>query len=279
MRRRILLVLAIGGVCALWATALAGGAGPSPGLALGGNGVANGKVRYVTLPVGSATVLTKIDQRSGRVMRSLTLKGGWGIPLVSFDGTAEGLFAGGKSLLLAQSLFSGQTLRKNTAFTLVDVKRMKVRRTIRLAGAYSYDALSPDGRYLYLVEYVSPEDPSVYRVRAYDLQRSTLLAKIITDKRSWETGMRGSPVTRAWKDGWAFTLYGGTDRPFIHALDTRNAQAVCIFMPWKHGPDRIFDYRLRVDSDGHLVVRGPNGRALVVIDRQSFKIVSSVENP
>ena len=279
MRRRIMLVLAVGGACALWATALAGGAGPSPGLALGGNGIASGNVRYVTLQAGKSTLLTKIDRRSGRVLRSLTLKGVWGVPLVSFDGTAEGLFAGGRTLLLAQSLFSGQTLRKNTAFTLVDVNRMKVRATIRLPGAYSYDALSPDGRYLYLVEYVSSEDPSLYRVRAYDLRRSTLLARIITDKRSWETGMRGSPVTRAWNAGWAYTLYGGTDRPFIHALDTQNAQAVCIFMPWKYAPQRIFDYRLRVNGDGHLVVRGPNGRPLVVVDRSSFKIVRSVAHP
>ncbi|MFL6031071.1 MAG: hypothetical protein ACJ74D_13710 [Gaiellaceae bacterium] len=279
MRRRILLVLAVGAASALWAATVAGGAGPSPGLALGGNGVANGSVRYVTVQAGSSTLLTKIDRKGGRVLRSMTLKGVWGIPLVSFDGTAEGLFAGGRTLLLAQSLFSGQTLRKNTTFRLVDVRRMQVRGTIRLAGAYSFDALSPDGRYLYLVEYVSPEDPSLYRVRAYDLRGRKLLARIITDKRSWETGMRGSPVTRAWKDGWAYTLYGGNDRPFIHALDTRNAQAVCIFMPWKSSPDRMFDYRLRVDGDGHLVVSGPNGRALVVIDRQTFKVLSSVANP
>jgi hypothetical protein len=279
MRRRILLVLAVGAASALWTATLAGGAGPSPGLALGGNGVASGNVRYVTAQAGKATLLTKIDRTNGRVLGSLRMKGVWGIPLVSFDGTAEGLFANGRTLLLAQSLFNGQKLRTSTAFTLVDVRRMKVRATIRLRGAYSYDALSPDSRYLYLVEYVSPEDPSLYRVRAYDLKARILLARIITDKRSWETGMRGSPVTRAWKDGWAYTLYGGNDRPFIHALDTRNAQAVCIFMPWKYSPDRMFDYRLRVDGDGHLVVRGPNGRALVVIDRQTFKILSSVAIP
>jgi len=279
MRRRILLVLALG-ACALWAATLAGGAGPSPGLALGGNGVASGNARYVTVQAGSSTLLTKIDRNGGKVLRSVRLKGLWGIPLVAFDGTAEGLVAHGRSILLAQPLFGKNgELRRTAAFTLVDLRRFKVQRTIRLSGAYSFDALSADGRYLYLVEYVSPEDPSLYRVRAYDLRAGKLLAKIITDKRSWETGMRGSPVTRAWKDGWAFTLYGGTDRPFIHALDTRNAQAVCIFMPWKYGPERIFDYRLRVDGEGRLVVRGPNGRALVVIDRQSFKIVSSVAKP
>jgi len=36
---------------------------------------------------------------------------------------------------------------------------------------------------------------------------------------------------------------------------------------------------VRVDADGHLVVRGPNGRALAVIDRQSFKIISFVSSP
>lgn len=278
MRKRILVVLAAGVACAIGAS-LALGAGPSPGLSFGGNGVSKGNVRYVTVLTGKSTLVTKINRQGGRVMRSMTLKGAWGIPLVAFDGTAEGLLADGRTLLLAQPLFSGQTLRRNTTFTLVDVAKMKVRGTIRLPGAYSFDALSPDGRYLYLVEYVSPEDPSLYRVRAYDLNRSKLLAKIVTDKRSWETGMRGSPVTRAWKDGWAYTLYGGTERPFIHALNTKGVEAVCIFMPWKGSPERIFDFRLRSDPDGHLVVTGPNGRALVVIDRQSFKILSSVANP
>ena len=195
MRKRILVVLAAGVACAIGAS-LALGAGPSPGLSFGGNGVSKGNVRYVTVLSGKSTLVTKISRQGGRVLRSMTLKGAWGIPLVAFDGTAEGLLADGRTLLLAQSLFSGQTLRKNTTFTLVDVTRMKVRGKIRLQGAYSFDALSPDGRYLYLVEYVSPEDPSLYRVRAYDLNHNKLLAKIVTDKRSWETGMRGSPVTR-----------------------------------------------------------------------------------
>jgi hypothetical protein len=278
MRRMLLVFIGIV-ACALTAVSLAGGAGPSPGLAQGGKGVSSANARFFTVPAGSSTVLRKVDRDSGRVLRSVTLNGVWGIPLVSFDGTAEGLVSGGRTLVLAQSLFRGQALRQTTTFKLVETRRLKVQRMIRLAGAYSYDAVSPDGRYLYLTEIVSSDDLSLYRVRAYDLREGKLLAKIVTDKRSWETGMRGSPVTRAWKDGWAYTLYGGTDRPFIHALDTANVQAVCIFMPWRSSPQRIFDFRLRIDGDGHLVVRGPNGRALVVIDRQSFKVLSSVPNP
>jgi hypothetical protein len=91
--------------------------------------------------------------------------------------------------------------------------------------------------------------------------------------------MRGMPVTRAWQGRWAFTLYGGGDRPFIHALDTQNVEAVCIFMPWKGSPRRMFDFRLRNDGDGHLVVRGPHGRALVVVDGRTMRILSFVRNP
>ncbi len=278
MRRRILLVLGLALACAVWTTTLASGAGPSPGLSEGSKGLANGKLRYVALPSGKTTEVQVVD-REGDVRRHMRINGSWGIPLVAYDGTAEGLFPNGRTLLLAQSLYDGQTLRTTTKFTLVDTRRMKVSRRIQLKGAFTFDALSRDGRYVYLTEYISPEDPSSYRVRAYDLKGAGLLSKIVSDKRSWATDMRGLPIARVWKEGWAYTLYGANAKPFIHALDTQNVAAVCINLPWKTSPDRIFDYRLRVDGDGHLVVRGPNGRALAVIDRQSFKIISFVSSP
>jgi len=278
MRRRILLVLGLALACAVWTTTLASGAGPSPGLSEGSKGLANGNLRYVALPSGKTTEVQVVD-REGDVRRHMRINGSWGIPLVAYDGTAEGLFPNGRTLLLAQSLYDGQTLRTTTKFTLVDTRRMKVSRRIQLKGAFTFDALSRDGRYVYLTEYMSPEDPSSYRVRAYDLKGAGLLSKIVSDKRSWATDMRGLPIARVWKEGWAYTLYGANAKPFIHALDTQNVAAVCINLPWKTSPDRIFDYRLRVDGDGHLVVRGPNGRALAVIDRQSFKIISFVSSP
>jgi hypothetical protein len=265
--------------CAVW-TAVASGAGPSPGLSQGWDGVASGNVRYVTVPAGASTSVMAIERSGGRVLRHMSLAGTWGIPLVAFDGTAEGLLRDGHTLLLARPLFTDHGgLRKTTVFKLVDVRKMKPHGTIRLSGAFSFDALSPEGRYLYLIEYISAEDPSVYRVRAYDLGKSKLLAKIVADRRSWQTGMQGIPVSRTWSSGWAYTLYGGNARPFIHALNTRGVEAVCINMPWKTSPQRLFDFRLRTDGDGHLVVRGPHGRALAVIDRHSFRVLSAVQNP
>jgi len=279
MRRRILLALALAVSAAVWTTTLASGAGPSPGLSEGRTGVTNGKLRYLALPAGTTTEVQVVSRQEGNVLRHMRIRGTWGIPLVAYDGSAEGLFPNGRTLLLAQSLYDGQNLRTTTKFTLVDTRRMKVSRRVQLKGAFTFDALSRDGRYVYLIEYMSPEDPSSYRVRAYDLRGGGLLTKIVSDKQSWATDMRGLPIARMWKDSWAYTLYGANARPFIHALDTANVAAVCINLPWTTSPDRIFDYRLKLDGDGHLVVRGPNGRALAVIDRQTFKIISAVKNP
>lgn len=279
MRTKILSALGVvvAGV-ALGATTASGG-GISAGLSDGWDGVTSGNVRYVTVLSGRSTSVQAIDRQGGRVVRHMSLKGAWGLPRVAFDGTTEGLLPDGHTLLLAQPLIVGQTLRKVSSFALVDGRAMKLRDTISLRGAFAFDALSPDAHYMYLIEYISPEDPSLYRVRAYDLRRSKLLAKIVADRRSWETGMQGMPMARTWKDGWAYTLYGASARPFIHALDTRGVDAVCINMPWRTSPSDMSTYRLRTDGDGHLVVRGPRGRALVVVDRHSFRILSSVRTP
>jgi hypothetical protein len=279
MRRRLLALLAAGIACGIVTASAASAGGPSPGVSRTSTGLVNGNLRYATTPVAGGTSVDVVNEKSGRVLRHMKIKGFWGIPLVSFDGTTEGLFPDGRRLLIAQSVFKGQGLRSNTSFAVVDTLKMKIARKITLKGAFAFDALSPDAHYLYLIEYIAPQDASLYRVRAYDLKQGRLLAKIVADRRSWETGMHGSPGTRMWKDGWAYTLYGGDRSPFIHALDTRNVEAVCIDLPWKTSPERFFDYRLRIDGDGHLVVRGPNGRALAVIDRTSFKVIRFVANP
>jgi hypothetical protein len=278
MSRRIVLVLAATAGAVVW-SAVASGAGPSPGVLQGGSGLRSGDVRYVALANGGATLVQATDS-AARVLRRATVEGRWGLPLVAYDNTVEGLVEGGRTLLLAHQIYAADgNLRSPTSFKLLNARTLKVSGDITIRGTFSFDAASPDGRYVYLIEYFSSEDPTLYRVRAYDLRRHRLLAKIVADRRSWATSMQGIPISRFWKDGWAYTLYGGNARPFIHALDARGLEAVCINLPWQSSPQGIFGYRLRADADGHLVVRGPHGRALAVIDRQTFKILSSVRNP
>jgi hypothetical protein len=265
--------------CAAATQAVALGAGPSPGVMQGRDGIARGDVRYVAVPSGEATTLTAIRREGGRVVKFKTLAGVWGIPLVAFDGTAGGLSTDGSKLILADAkgLYSG---KRHSSFLVVDTKRFRVLHTVRLKGLFSFDAVSPEARYLYLIEHLSLGDTPRYRVRAYDLGRGRLLARVISDKTSWETDMVGMPVSRMSHAGWAYTLYAGpTPRPFIHALDLRNALAVCIDMPWRYQPEDVFQYRLRRDGSGHLVVRGSGGRTLAVVDMKQHRVVRFVRNP
>jgi hypothetical protein len=264
-------------VAASVTAAVAFGAGPSPGLS--DKGIASGNLRYVASPA-TTTRLAAFRRDGGEIVRSKLLRGRWGIPLVTFDGTAGGLSADGSKLVLSDT--NGVDPRaKWTSFLVVDTKRFQVLRKLRLKGGWSYDALSPNNRTLYLVEHLyAADDPTHYRVRAYDLRAGRLLARVISDKSTWETDMQGMPISRLTHRGWEYTLYGAAGpRPFIHALDAVHATAVCIDMPWKYQPTKVFDFRLRLDREGHLVVRGPRGRALAVIDLAEKRLLRFVRHP
>ena len=279
MRSRLLIsaAVAVVGVAAA-APAASGDGGPGPGFAQGWDGIQSGNVRYVAVPAGGQTALEVIRRNGGRVVRFMTMKGSWGIPLVADDGTTGGLLRDGHTLLVAGVKY-GAIRPKYSTFALVDMKKMRVARKLRIHGDQSFDALSPDAKYMYLVEYVSAGDFSRYRVRAYDLRAGRLLRDPVIDKREWETTMQGYPISRAAPhQGWVYTLYGGGDHAFIHALDTAHVRAVCIDLPWKQ-PHRLFEFRLRSDGEGHLVVRGPRGRTLAVVDRTALRVLSSVRNP
>ena len=273
-------VVAVALACAAATQAVALGAGPSPGVRQGQGGIARGDIRYVALRSGTDTTLAAVRRDGGRVLRSKALRGAWGIPLVAFDGSTGGLSADGGRLILAE-VASVDPRATRTSLLVIGTKRLRVLQTVRLTGSFSFDALSPDGRRIYLIEHVyANEDPTRYRVRMYDLQTRRLSPRVIADKTNWDTDMQGMPISRLNHAGWAYTLYGGPGpRPFIHALDTRNAVARCIFLPWKGSPNDIFEYRLRLGGENRLVVRDPSGRTLAVVDMSEKSVVSSVANP
>ena len=190
MRSRLLVSAAVFVVgVTVAAPAASGDGGPGPGYAQGWDGVQSGAVRYVTVPARGWTAVEVIRRDGGRVVNFMTLKGNWGIPLVAYDGTTGGLLPDGRTLLLAEVKY-GPIRPKYSNFALVDMKKMRVVRKLRIRGDHSFDALSPDARYMYLVEYVSTQDFSRYRVRAYDLRAGRLRPNPVNDKREWETTMQ-----------------------------------------------------------------------------------------
>jgi hypothetical protein len=215
-------------------------------------------VRYVTIPDGRVTILAQTERNGGKIAGLVRLRGSFTIPAVAYDGSASGLSADGRVLVLIQPRQSFP--RAETTFALLDAPRLRVQRVFTLHGDFSFDALSPDGSTMFLVQYVDPSDPNRYAVRAYDLAAGRLLAGAVVDPREHGDEMRGKPLTRTTSaDGrWAYTLYdGGGGTPFVHALDTTARTAHCIDLPQLAGRPDLWQLKLeRVDG----------GRALRVSD-------------
>jgi hypothetical protein len=234
----------------------------------GGVASAKGDVRYATLPAGKNTVVARVDPRGGRILRSRLLHGIFTIPAVAYDGSAGGLSGDGRTLVLIRPRASFP--RAVTPLLVVHTKRLLPGREILLRGDFSYDAVSPDGSLLYLIQYVSPTDPTRYAVRAYDLQAGRLLQSPVTDPDE-RAPMHGSPLTRvASPDGrWAYTLYDGMGKaPFVHALDTSTRSAHCIDLPSLAGTN-LSQARLVLNSDT-LTVASP--RPVVAVDTRTFLV-------
>jgi hypothetical protein len=277
MRRPTQVVVAIGLLgAALAAPAASGDGGPVPTAVQGWDGVARDDVRYVAVPAGRDTVLQMIKRNTGRVLRWTIVKGNFGIPQVAFDGTTDGLSRDGRTLVL-EDVAAGRT----TTFAVVDVGKFRHRTTIRLRGDFSFDALSPGARMLYLVERLSTQDLLKYRVRSYDLGARRMLPAPVADKRSEESEMQGMPFARASsKNGrWAYTLYAGGPHPFVHALNTSRANAYCIDLPHSWHDVDAASMRLRVKAGSRLLIQHRSGgRPLAVLDVANFRLVSAVGN-
>ena len=271
-------LLAVFGLAAATAvSAAAAGGGPSPGVTLGWKGVSDPAkpVRYVAMTGRNDTVVAEISRRDGAVRRFGTVRGQLGIPLVAFDGTTAGLTPDGKRLILA-SPAAGP--RASTRFVFFDLKRFRVQDEVVVHGAFSYDALSPSGRLLYLIEHLSlgQRYPTRYRVRAYDLRANRLVAQAVRDKRNAHTAMNGMPFARASSpDGvWVYTLYGGAEHAFVHALNTERSQAICIGLPWSGKARGLGALRMAVRGDT-LLLRRPRGSHAATIDLDRFQVVSA----
>jgi hypothetical protein len=212
------------------------GLGVTTTVAPGGEGP-----RYATVPAGRDTQLLRIDQDGGEVTGTRPIKGDFTIPLVALDGTSAGLSADGTTLALITPRTNFRRFpREETSFLIADVGktgRPQPPERLTLRGDFSFDALSPDGRTMYLVEYTS-EDYNDYAVREYDLTRGRLLKEPVEFSHEVAPGeMRGLPMARATSpDGRrAYTLYNGggraRDEAFIHMLDTVDGVSHCIELP------------------------------------------------
>ena len=109
---------------------------------------------------------------------------------------------------------------------------LRLVRIIELRGAFEFDALSPDGRILYVVQHLDGDAGGHYQVRAVDVSTGVMRDAVIVDKTHPDESMAGSPIAQVRRpNGLVLTLYRGPEHPFIHALNSAEAWAVCIDLP------------------------------------------------
>jgi hypothetical protein len=241
---------------------------PVGGPEIGPTGVElpGGAVRVVALAASGGTSVARVQRAGGRVESWAFHRGHFTIPAVAIDGSPGGLSHDGGTLVLIR--LRNAFPQKSVQFAVVSTSSLRILRRIRLRGDFSFDALSPDSRTMYVIQYTSRRDPTRYLVRALDLRTGRLRAKPIVDPREAPDEMRGYALTRASSsDGrWAYTLYdGGGEHPFVHALDTRDAKAVCIDLDALEGRtiEELYRLRLRVSADN---------RRVDVIDRHTPRL-------
>jgi hypothetical protein len=230
--------------------------------------VDGGPLEYKTERAGHDTRLIE-SARYGGPVRTRRISGRLFIPAVAYDGSPSGLSADGRTLVLITRRHGFP--RTETTLALVDVRSLRVRTHIRLKGDFAVDAISPDGRTLYLIQYTS-QDITSYAVRAYDMRAGRLLAKPVVDPDEAGEPMSGVPVTRLAGLGgrWQYTLYQSEEHPFVHALDTARRTAVCIDL---HGMSDVWNATLSLRGDRLDVTR--RGRTLTSIDLRSHRVAAT----
>ena len=226
---------------------------------------ADGRVLYVARNSQRETTFRRRDGWTGRLLRQWTLPPRLGLAAVSADGRFV-------------VLTDGRSNRRHTGLVFVDT-RTGTRSLISLRGSFQPEAVSLDGRRLFVIQYVRRG----YRVRLYDLPRGALRPGELRPQNENEP-MRGYPAYAIGApDGrWLLTLYvkPKEHESFVHALDLRRAVAYCIDLPGHARSGDLAKYALALSPDGRtLVAANPAVGALASIDLPTLEVAAVISFP
>src|SRR5256712_387066 len=139
---------------------------------------------YVVTQLTGSAQLKAIDPASGRTIAQTTIPAGYSLPNIAFQGPTAGISPNGQWLALTQK---GST----TNFLVGSSSLTDSFKTIHLNGDFVFDALSNDGKSLYLIQKM--KDANHYQGRLYDAAPGALLPPPLADKREPNATMTGLP--------------------------------------------------------------------------------------
>jgi hypothetical protein len=192
---------------------------------------------FTATPGATSTMVRDVVIQPGYGGDGQTIEGRWVFPTIGVDPVPVGVSSNGATLVLVEADVAHGVAgadRTTSRFAVLDANLAvhHAPRIIELAGAFDFDALSPDGSLLYGAEQIPGPLVGRYQVRAVETATGALRPDVIVDKRNLDEQMAGYPINQARRgDGMVLTLYRGAEYPFVHALSSVDAWAVCIDLP------------------------------------------------
>jgi hypothetical protein len=222
---------------------------------------ADGSVLYTAANTRRATVVRRRSLLTGAVQAHWRLGPRLGLGAVSADGRHVVLFD-------ARS-------NRRTGFVVLDTGLGK-ERAIELHGSFQAEAVSRDGRSLFVIQYLKHG----YRVRLYDLARGALRPGELRPKNEDEPMVGYPAYAIGAPDGyWLLTLYVKPKKheAFVHALDLRRAVAYCLDLPGHGNSGALSKYALALSPGSRtLVAANPVLGTLAEIDLRTLEIAPTV---
>jgi hypothetical protein len=176
--------------------------------------------------------LLDTNPETGAAQRTLQLPRHYELPQATISGVPGGMSQNGKWLVL-QSFDQTTSVPSASHLLVVDTSFASVPVPVELKGWFDFDAISNDGKNLYLIQYIAPQ---LYHVRLYRVALHQLDPTVIVEKgASPNTPMAGIKLMSVPSpDGeWLFTLYARQNEgAFIHGLRLNGDPfAACIDLP------------------------------------------------
>jgi len=176
--------------------------------------------------------LIDIDPQTGTKLQNVRMPGYFHLPAATLSGVPGGLSQDGRWLVLERFDPTTSPIPSTTHLLVVETSFGKPMQQFDLPGYFQFDAISNDGKRIFLIQYISNTE---YYVRQFDVGIGQLNPTIIFDKADGGAAMAGVRISGIPSpDGqWLYSLYVRHDKsPFIHALNLDgNLVAFCLDLP------------------------------------------------
>ena len=249
---------------------------PTPGVYTDPAGVVapSGEERYVTRRGKDGSTSVRALGQNGRVLRSATVSG----RLCDSRGRARRLARRAlRRRVHARPDPAAQAVPADpqTHLVILDAQSLVLRDRLTLHDDFSFDAISPDGSHMYLIEYLSPRDPTEYAVRAYDLAHWDAAPRADRRPGRAERGDARLPPDARCESGRPLGLHHLRRRAASTHSSTRSTQPrgwpSCIDLP-AFAHQGANNGRLSISSDGGLLTLVHRGDPVAVIDTETFSV-------